>query len=299
MRLTDFFPLVPGAVVAVAKAEHPEALDTVHQAIRAGLADFLLVGSAEKIRRIAADHGFDLGKATIIDQPDEAAACQLAAMAAATGQAQVVMKGDAQTTTFTRALLDKARDLIPFGNLISHVSIFVIPGYHKPLLITDAAINIEPNFERKKAILRNAVNIAHRLGIAVPKVACLAPGEKVNDKVLSTVHGNQLVELQAQEQFFGQAVVEGPMAFDAAMSREAANLKGIQGLVPGDCDILLCHCLDTANAIYKALAIFAKAEHAGIVAGLKVPVALTSRSDHAETRLSSLRFGLAVAGAQA
>jgi phosphate butyryltransferase len=296
MQLTDYLPLVPSAVVVVAKAENLEALATVHQALQAKMADFLLIGDAAKIRRMAAENGFDIAGAKIVDQPDEAAACQMAADAAASGQAQVVMKGDAQTTTFTRALLDKTRGLISQGNLISHVSIFAIPGYHKPLLLTDAAINIEPDLERKKVILRNAVDIAHRLGIAVPKVACLAPGEKLNEKVPSTVHGSKLVLLQQTEQAFGQAIVEGPMAFDAAMSRKAADMKGIKGEVPGDCDILLCHCLDTANAIYKALALFAKAEHAGILAGLTVPVALTSRSDNAETRLVSLRFALTVSG---
>jgi len=294
LRLNDFLPLVSGAVVAVAKAENLEALATVHQATGLGMADFVLIGDAEAIAAMARDQGFDLSRATLVNEPDEARACQLAAEAAAQGRAQVVMKGNAQTTTFTRALLDRTWGLVPQGNLISHVSLFVLPNYHKPILLADAAINIEPDLERKKAILRNTVDIAHRLGIARPKVACLSPGEKINEKVPSTVHGAALAAWQRTERAFGEAVVEGPLAFDVAFSSEAARLKGISGEVVGDADILLCPCLDSANAIYKSLAIFGRAEHAGIIAGLKIPVALTSRSDHAETRLASLRFALAV-----
>ncbi len=294
MKLADCLPITKQAKVAVALAEQKEALETVHQALKENLAGFLLIGDLETIKRRGDKYNLDLSKADIIDVGDEKRACGIAADAAAAGNVQAVMKGHVHTSVFTRSLLDKSRGLVPSGGLISHVSLFLTEGYHKPLLMTDCAVNIDPDLEKKQAILQNALQIARRLGISCPKAALITPVEKVSERITSTIHAQQLVQLQRQKQVFGHAAVEGPLSFDAAVSAEAARIKHITGEVPGDADILLFPNLDAGNAVNKALALFSRSEHAGIIAGLTIPAVLTSRGDSAATRLLSLRFALAV-----
>ncbi len=298
MRLQEYLPIHQKAAAVVAKAEHAETLITVHEALASGLADFLLIGDLEKIKHIADNRGLDITKAEIIDEDDDETACRAAVALVKKQKAQVLVKGNVQTSVFTRALLDKEHGLIPAGGLISHVSMFTLEGYPKPLFITDGAINISPDIEKKKAILYNALQVTKALGIQRPKIACIAPVEKVSDKIESTLHARKLVMMQHHQHLFGDAVIEGPLAFDGAVSAEAARIKGIEGEVPGDADILLFHCLDAANSVYKALSCFGRSEHAGILIGLKVPVVMTSRSDDSATRLNSLRFALAVSSKQ-
>ncbi len=294
MKLADFLSSGDEVkTVVVVKAEHLNTLITVHQALEKGIAHFILIGDLEHIKRIADEHDLDVTASDIIDEGDEHKAAKIAARLAAHQNAQVVMKGNVHTSVFTRALLDKTYGLNSQGNLISHAALFALKKYHKPLIITDGALNIAPDLEKKKGILMNALAVARSLGIDAPKVACIAPVEKVNDKLESTVHARKLVLIQQHEHIFGNAVIEGPLAFDAAMSHSAAEGKGIEGVVPGDADILLFPCLDSANAVYKTLSLFGEADHAGILAGLSVPAVLTSRSDTSEVRMNSLRFALA------
>jgi len=294
MGLAEFLPIAKRMTVAVAKAEQKEALETVHEAGSSGLADFVLIGDLEIIKRRADKYDLDISKADIVDESDEHAACNIAADAAQKGHVQVVMKGNVQTSVFTRALLNKERGLIPEGGTLSHVSVFQLEGYPKPLFLTDCAINIRPDVDKKAAIIQNAVSVARKLGVERPKIACIAPVERVSEKIESTVHARKLVMMQHHDHLFGDVVLEGPLAFDGAVSREAASMKGIEGEVPGDADILLFPCLDSANAVYKALTQFSACEHAGIIAGLTVPAVLTSRSDSAQVRLLSLQFALSV-----
>ncbi len=297
MVLQDYLPISRKVTVVVAKAEHAETLLTVHEALASDAADFLLIGDLERIKHISDSRDLDITKADIIDEGNEEASCKAAVQLVRGGKAQVMMKGNVQTSTFTRALLDKSYGLVPPGGVISHVSMFTAEGYHKPFFITDGAINIQPDIEKKIAMVKNAIKVTAALGIQRPKIACIAPVEKVSDKIESTLHARKLVMMQHHEHIFGDAVIEGPFAFDGAMSCEAARIKGLEGEVPGDADILLFHCLDAANGVYKAISIFGRSEHAGILTGLTVPVVLTSRSDDALTRLNSLRFALCVSAA--
>ncbi len=217
------------------------------------------------------------------------------------GEAQLLMKGQVQTSTFIKAVLDKASGLVEPGRLVTHVTVCGIPSYPRPLLLTDAAITVEPGLEQKVEILRNALAVARALGIARPRVACVAAVEKVSPRVRSTVDAADLVRMAGDPALAARCGIEGieiqgPLGLDIAISPEAARVKGVAGPVAGRADILLMPGLDAANALYKSLTCFAGAVMASVVAGAKVPVVLTSRADSEETKYLSLGLALKLAG---
>ncbi len=169
---------------------------------------------------------------------------------------------------------------------ISHVFIMDVPTYHKPLMITDAAVNIAPTLEEKRDILQNAIDLAHALGLARPKVAILSAVETVNPKIPTTVEAAALCKMAERGQITG-AILDGPLAFDNAISAEAARIKGIESPVAGDADILLVPDLEAGNMLAKNLIFLSRADAAGIVMGARVPIILTSRADNERTRLAS------------
>lgn len=291
MKLADFIRPVPAAqrrTVAVPFADDPEAIRCIARALAEGLVHFILIGDPERIRTVAAANGADLAAAEILAEAgDEAAACARAVALVRAGRAQILMKGRVMTSTFTRSILDKANGLVPEEQLLSHVAVFEIPAYPKLLLITDAALNIQPGLEDKARILANAATFARSLGIRCPKVACLAPVEKVSPKIPSTVDADALRVLAAGGRF-GEILVEGPLSLDVAVSRRAAAIKGVTSAIAGEVDILLLPNLDAANVLYKSLTQFGGARSASLVVGARVPVVLTSRADDEETKLFSL-----------
>lgn len=292
MRVRELIGIPAGKrTVAVAMAHMTHVIRCAGSTIRDGIADYLLIGDRDRILRLARDEGVDLADTEILHETDPAAACDLAAALAAAGRAQVVMKGLVQTSTFLRSLLDRRHGLRPEGGLISQVSVFEIPQYHKALILTDPGINILPGVEEKVKMLKNAVDLAQRLGIAAPKVACIAPTEVVNPAISSTVDARALRDRTPE---FRGARVDGPIGFDIAVSRRAAEIKGIGGEVAGDADIVLFPELDSANAVYKSLIQFAQATPAGLCVGLKAPVVLTSRSDTDEVKRLSLHLALSL-----
>jgi len=273
--------------IALVKAEHEESLLTVRRAADAGLADFVLIGDLKTIHETAGRLEVSLEGCEIIDCENETEAAELAAGMAGTGRIDAVMKGLVQTSIFTRALLNKSHGLIPEGGLISHFGLFELPGLTRPVGITDAALNIQPTLEQKVRILENALDVLHSLGAGEVKTACIAPVEKVSSKIPSTLDAAALCEMDWQG-----AIVEGPMGLDVALSAEAAEIKGIESRVSGSPDLLLFPALDSANAVYKAFTFIPGSRNAGILAGLTVPVILTSRSDPEETRFNSLKLAL-------
>lgn len=277
--------------VAVAMANDAEVIRCIGRATQAGLVRFILIGPREKIQAVAAANGVGLGTAEFVDETDPIAACSRAARLVCDHDAQIVMKGLVQTATFIRALLDRALDLVPEGNLLSHTAIFDLASYHKLLLMTDGGINIDPDVPRKAAIMRNAIGLAQRIGIARPKVALLSAVETVNPKIRSTVDARELVRL-AEQGAFGNAIVDGPFGLDIAVSAEAARIKGVAGDVAGDADILLVPNIESGNIFYKALTQFAHAAVAGMLSGARCPVIVTSRSDTEDVKFRTL--GLAV-----
>lgn len=279
--------------VAVIRAEQYETLAAAAQAMKENLAGFKLFGDRDAILNIADTYALDISKATIVDSRDDEHACSGAMAAVKSGEAQAVMKGIIHTSLFAKALLDKRLELIRPKRLLSHVCLMELPAYHKPILLTDSAVNISPDVEKKIQIIRNAVEAASGIGINSPKIACITPVETVNPKIESTLHAAELVKIQNEKHLFGNSILEGPIALDVALSSEAAEMKGIRSRAAGDFDILLLPNLDAANAVYKALSLFGGGVYGGIVMGMRVPVILTSRSDKHESRLISIRFALA------
>ena len=277
--------------VALVKAEHDESLLTVKQALAEEIADFVLIGNADAIREKCEILEVPLMNCEILDIPDDQKAAEKGAVLAAEASVDVLMKGIIHSSVFTRALLNKELGLIPAGGLISHFGIFELPGLTGALGITDSALNIAPDLEQKKIILENALNIMHRLTPRLLQTACIAPVEKVNPKIPATVDAAALAAMEWEG-----AHVEGPLALDVALSAEAADLKGIESEVAGQPDLLLFPDLNSANAVYKAFAFMPGSRHAGVLAGLSLPVILTSRSDPEEVRSLSLKLAIAAAG---
>jgi len=285
----------PHRRVAVAGADDDAVLSAVAAGLKAGV-PFILVGDAGRIREAADRIGADIAGAEI-ETPssvDEADLCRATAQLCADGRAGVMMKGRVGTAAFTRAILDKDIGLTPAESLLSHTGLFADPRDGRPFLLTDAAINIDPDLAVKKTILANAVHVARALGIREPRIALLAPVEKVNPKIRSTTDAAELAAW-VNGGGLGAAVADGPLALDVAASAEAAAVKGLDSPVAGRADIVLAPNLDAGNALYKSLTVFARARAAGILAGARVPVVLTSRSDSEEVKQASLGLALRVA----
>jgi len=280
--------------VAIVGAAHAECLLCMAALQHEHLVDFLLFGDRNEITELAKRLGVDLGPARIIPCRDDDEASLLAAQAVVSETVQVLMKGSVHTSAFIRSILDKRLGLLPSGGVLSHVARVSLPWYTKPFLLTDAAINISPDLDRKVLILSNALGIARSLGVQAPKVAVVCPVETVNPRIPSTTDAAQLVFLQRNTAVFGDAVVEGPLALDVALSAQAASLKGIGGEVPGQTDILLLPNLDAANATLKAFIAAPDVLAAGVVVGAKIPVVLTSRSELKDARINSLKLALSI-----
>ncbi|HUX14248.1 MAG TPA: phosphate acyltransferase [Spirochaetia bacterium] len=285
-------------VIAVPMAENEEIIRCIAEASDQMIADFILIGDREKIEKTAAACGVSIGTAEFIPETDPIAACAKAAELASSGKADILMKGLVQTSDFTRAILNHQYRLIDEQRLISHVAVFEIPAYHKILIVTDAAINVAPGLEQKIVLVQNAVWVARSLGISRPNIACVAPSEKVSPKIQSTVDAAEIVrrnEEGALVEQLGDVEIAGPFGFDVAVSTEAAEIKCVASPVAGNADILLLPNLEAGNVLYKSLTLFGGAKVAGIVAGARVPVVLTSRADSEQSKLLSVL--LAVAGA--
>ena len=281
-------------VVALIGSAHVESLRAVDVLSREHGVPCVLFGDKKATLKTAQDLAIDISNIEIIDTEDEIAACTEAARAASEGRVHVLMKGSVHTADFLRSILDKELGLMGEDALLSHVARLHLPWYHKALFITDAAVSIAPDFEKKVQIIINAITVAHHVGIKNPKVALVCPVETVNPRIVSTTDASQLVFLQKNTDVFSNAILEGPFGLDVALSEEAASTKRIIGDVPGDADILVLGNLDAANATYKAFLAVPGVESAGIVVGAKIPIVLTSRSETMATRIASIQLALSV-----
>jgi phosphotransacetylase len=200
------------------------------------------------------------------------------------------MKGSLHTDELMRAAIQKDSG-ISTARRMSHVFLMDVPTYPRPLLVTDAAINIDPNLEEKKDIVQNAIDLAHALGVQQPKVALLSAVETVNSKLRSTLEAAALCKMANRKQITG-GIIDGPLAFDNAVSLEAAKIKGIESAVAGQADILVAPDLEAGNMLAKQLEYLASAQSSGIVLGARVPIALTSRADSVLSRMASCAIAL-------
>jgi phosphate acetyltransferase len=261
----------------------------------AGMIVPILIGPEPLMRQVAKDAGADLSGVTIIDIATPAGAAERAVALARSGEASLLMKGDLHTDILMRAVVSQALGLRT-SKRISHVYLMDVPEYPRPVLITDAAINIAPGLMDKAAIVQNAIDLAHIIGIPMPRVAILAAVEVINDRMQSTIDAAALCKMADRGQITG-GLLDGPLAFDNAISPAAAKEKGIVSEVAGRADILLVPDLEAGNMLAKQLTFMAGAEAAGLVLGASVPIILTSRADSAGTRLASCALGVLAARA--
>ena len=274
---------------------HPcdkESLGGAMQSAKLGLIVPVLVGNEARIRQVALDAGIDISKAEFVNTEHSHAAAAKGAELAATGNVQMIMKGSLHTDELLAAIV--GCPALRTGRRMSHVFRFEVPLYHKALLITDAAINIAPTLEEKADIVQNAIDFAHIMGTALPKVAILAAVETVHSKMPATIDAAALCKMADRGQITG-GLLDGPLAFDNAISAEAVRIKGIHSPVAGDADIVLAPDLESGNMLAKQLEYLGGADGAGIMLGARVPVALTSRADNELARTTSALLCVLVA----
>jgi phosphate acetyltransferase len=275
---------------------HPcskEALEGAIDAAESHLIEPILVGPEEKIRALAESLGLDISPYRLVNTSHSHDSARQAVALCRSGEAEALMKGSLHTDELMSAVVPSATGLRT-ERKISHVLVMDVPTYPRPLFITDAAINIYPTLEDKVDILKNAIQLARALNIVQPKVAILSAVETVNPKIPATIEAAALCKMADRGQIEG-AIIDGPLAFDNAISKEAALIKGIDSPVAGEADIFLAPDLEAGNMLAKQLAYLARADSAGLVLGARVPIILTSRADSAEARLASCAVAVAFA----
>ncbi len=278
----------PGRVV-VPCADNEEALEAICMALDDRVVNSgTLIGDRGRIEATARKAGLALDRFQILESSDMADAAQKAARMVAHGEGDFLLKGQIDTKYYMKAILDKSLGLVPAGNTLSHIALLELPTYHKLLVVSDAAITIDPPVDEKLKVVQNAVDVTRRLGVAKPKVAMIAAVEKVNPKMVSTVHADEGVK-KARDGAIHDAIIEGPYDIYIATSKEGAEIKGVKGEVCGDADILVFPEINSANVFYKSMIRFVPdARVAGLIAGATIPIVLPSRADPAEAKRLSL-----------
>ncbi len=295
-RLVALCKNLPPARTAVAHPCDESSLRGAVEAAAMGILDPILVGPRARIEAVATQHGLDIHRFEIVDTPHSHASAAAAVRLAGEGRADMLMKGSLHTEELMGAAVHKEAGLRT-GRRISHCFVMDVPAIDRPLIITDAAINIFPTLEDKTDIILNAIDLANALGLGTPRVAILSAMETVNPKVPSTMEAAALCKMADRGQITG-GVLDGPLALDNAISPAAARIKHIESPVAGQADILVVPDLEAGNLLAKSLTFMADADAAGIVLGARVPIILTSRADSVMTRLASCAVASLVAQAR-
>ena len=294
-------------LIARCKSLEPVACAVVHpcdesslraavEAAQEGLIIPILVGPEAKIRRVAAEATLDLTGLSIVDAPHSEAAAEAAVRLAREGKVEALMKGSLHTDELMAAVV-KRENGMRTNRRISHCFVMDVPALEQALIITDCAINIAPTLQDKVHIIQNAIDLAHVFGRALPRVAILSAMETVNPSVPSTIEAGALCKMADRGQITG-AILDGPLAFDNAISAEAAQIKGIRSEVAGDPDILVAPDLESGNILAKQLSFLANADSAGLVLGARVPIILTSRADTVRSKIASCAVAVLAAHAR-
>jgi phosphotransacetylase len=287
-----------GLAPVVTAVVHPcdvVALQAAAEAAKRGLITPILVGPEAKIRAVAQTAAVDISAYRLEPAPHSHAAAALGVALVRAGQAQLLMKGSLHTDELMHEAMAQDTGLRT-ARRISHVYIMDVPRYPRPLFITDAAINIAPSLEDKRDIVQNAIDLAYVLGVAQPRVAILSAVETVTSKLQSTLDAAALCKMADRGQITG-GVLDGPLAFDNAISPDAAAEKGIVSAVAGQADIVVVPDLVSGNILAKQLTFLAGADAAGVVAGARVPIILTSRADAETARIASCAVAVLMAHA--
>ena len=281
--------------IAVAAGHDPDVIEALKQAQEIGLAEGILIGDGEKIRSMTQEIGFEISDHQLIDEPDDAKAARKAIDLIRQGEAKLLMKGKINTAALIRAVLDREAGLRT-GRLLSQVIVFQVPSFDRLMIMTDAAINVAPTLAQKAEITRNAIEVAHAIGIPAPNVAIRCALEFVNQDMPATVDAAGLTLMNQRGQLTG-GYVEGPIALDVPLSRFAASRKGIESPLVENTDVFIAPDIEAANILYRAILYFAGGESGGIVMGAKVPLVLLSRAESPETKICSMAIGTLLATA--
>lgn len=294
-RLSDLHQLAKANTkkkLVLAAAHDADALTAVINAWKENIVDIVLVGDEKKIKDIASNNSLDISSFEIIDEADVDKAAAVAVRLVSEKKADILMKGNLGTANLLRAVLNKEYGLRS-GELLSHLALFEVPEYHKIIALTDAAMNISPDITGKVSLIKNAVNYLNKLGINNPKVALLSAAETVNFNMKSSTEAAIISKMNDRKQI-KNCIIDGPLAFDNAISEKSAKKKGIDSPVAGDADLLVGDDIDAANAIYKSFIYFAKANIAAVIVGATAPIVLTSRADTDKAKLDSIALAAAV-----
>jgi len=297
-QLAEGLKGAPARRVAVAAGHDENTIQAAARAASDGIARVILVGNAGRIEGLCKEYGLDIGVFAVIDERDEATAGAKARDMVRDGEADVLMKGLIATDKYMHLILDKDQGLLPKGAVLSHITVLDIPAYQethgKLLIVSDVAVIPAPDLATKVKMVGYAVDAAHSFGIGQPKVALLAANEKVSDKMPATMDAAIIAKMAERGQIKG-ALVDGPLALDVALSREACEIKGLASAVEGDADILIFPNIETGNVFYKAATILGGASLAAVVVGTSAPCVLTSRADSEDSKFYSIALGCRLA----
>lgn len=280
----------PPVRMSVAAAHDRDVLEAVKTAAGLGIIEPFLVGDPQKIFELARELDFSVEQYPVYPAYTENENAFVAAKLASEGHVQLIMKGFVNSTPFLKGVLHKDLHL-KAGRIISHLSVFDIPGSEKLVSMTDGGINIAPNFQQKKEIILNAVDFLSKIGVDRPRVAILAANERVSEKMPVTVEADHLA-LQIKKESIQPLLIEGPLPLDLAISRESLQHKGLYSELDGEADLLIVPTIEAGNFLGKAITYFAKGTMAGVVLGARVPLVLNSRSDSAEAKLASIALAV-------
>jgi len=281
----------PRKKLVLAAAQDQHSLSAVLRAWKDDIIEPIFIGDKEEIQNICADSGYDITGLRIIHEPEIDKSVEMAVRMLSTKQGDILMKGKVGTSSLLKCVLNKEWGLRT-GNLLSHIALFEVETYHKLIAVTDVAMNIAPNLKDKISIVNNSVAFLNRLGYVMPKVAVLGAVEMVNENMEATLDAALLSKMNQREQI-RNCIIDGPLAFDNAVSLESAQYKGIKSEVAGDTDLLLMPDIEVGNVLYKSLVFFAKAKVASIILGAQVPIVLTSRSDSEQAKYDSILLSAA------
>ena len=284
-NLLDIAQQKRGIKAAIVNAGKELPMLSVIDAVKEKLIIPVLIGEENKIKEISEKLKFDISEFKIINEPDENNTAKVAAKLAADGEVKIIVKGHIHTDILMKEVLQRKYNLIGKTRL-SHIWHMTLDKEDNPLIITDGALNVNPNIKTKMHILRNVVDFCHRIKIAKPKISILSATEEVLDSMQSSIDAKEICELAKKEDL--NADIFGPLAFDNSVSKKSATIKGIQNDVAGNADVLLVPNVESGNALVKMMIYFMGACAAGVVVGGKVPVVITSRSDDATARLASI-----------
>lgn len=262
------------------------SLGAISKANQMGIITPILVGDETLTKQIIAENNIEFTDVSFINVLNTEECVKTAVSIINRGEGDILMKGKVATATLIKGVLNREWGLRA-GKLLSHFALFEVPAYHKLFAITDVALNIAPNLKDKIAIINNSVSYLNGLGVLLPKVAVLGAIESVNENMQATLDAALLSKMNQRDQIVN-CIIDGPLAFDNAVSTQSADLKGINSPVAGDTDILLMPDIEVGNVLYKSLVFFAKAKVASVILGAKAPIVLTSRSDSEESKFDSI-----------